>query len=73
MRYRGLKRVETVIHWQEGMPAKGKDDRLFLGDSTDDFGCLGPVGRSQTEFRALLLATVLALRPLRLARTLRLS
>jgi hypothetical protein len=42
-------------------------------DSTEDFGSLGPVGRSATDDRFLHLNTVLGLTPYRVAGTLRLS
>jgi hypothetical protein len=40
---------------------------------TDDFGSLGPVGRSATDERFLHFNMVLGLTPYRLARALRLS
>jgi hypothetical protein len=45
----------------------------FSTDSTEDFGSLGPVGRSATDDRFLHLNAVLGLLPYRVAGTLRLS
>ncbi len=30
MRDRGLQRVETIVEWQQRVPAKGDDDGLVL-------------------------------------------
>jgi len=73
MRERRLKRIEVVIEWQQGMPAKSDHDRLLLDRQHCRRRLFGPVGRSATERRFFHLATVFGLIPWRRATVLRLS
>ncbi len=73
MRNGGLKGVEAVVERQQGMPPEGDHDRLLFNGRTVDRGSLGPVRRSETDFRDFHLAMVFGLTPWRLASALRLS
>ena len=64
MRDGRLQSVQAVVERQQRMPAEGDDDGLFLdADRTVEQRSLGPVRRSETDFRAFHLATVFGLMP----------
>ena len=50
MRDCGLQAMQVVVRRQRGIPTKG-DDAPSSTESTVDFACLGPVGRSLTKRR----------------------
>ena len=64
MRDRRLQRIEAVVERQQGMPAEGDDDRLFLELTAPSTAALSArsAGRS-TDVRASPLATVFGLIP----------
>ena len=72
MRDGGLQGIEAIVERQHSMPLEGTDDGLFLCRQDCRSGLLGPVRRSETDFRAFHLAMVFGLTPWRLARALRL-
>jgi hypothetical protein len=52
-----VERVEAIVERQQGMPSEGDDHGLFL-PGQDEWGFLGPVGRSATEVRHFHLVAV---------------
>ena len=73
MRDGGLQGIEAVVGGSKACLRKATTTASSSADRTVDLGSLGPVRRSETDFRAFHLAMVFGLTPWRLARALRLS
>ena len=63
MRDGRLQSVQAIVERQQSMPPEGNDDASSSADRTVDPGSLGPVRRSETDFRDFHLATVFGLTP----------